>query len=395
MSATDDRRGHRALGGILLLAPLLAGCLGLTPPDNLSSNDGPLVVDPEADPIHPGGLPHVHDRWAGASVKVLLDDTVRMKDPMDPTEHSNLWDFINCASFCNVEVDVSLSEGSIVPPGAERVTVEAMWNHSTVRFGETNLLLSYQAANQTELRPLDWQDGPAAWSINTSVEMSDEGHAQYSLWRFRLTACECLSLLGEGWEFPIDIKITAHRRAGPLPIEPPHPDWWANGTERPVWSDEGTVARFGYGESYASTDGGIAFGGSYMNTVNREDHSAVPPGTHLMSAWFNWTNDAAGSEVLEPVPWLAWDNTDWDFHLWQPSEVHEGSHEYVLPVTDRMVDGMYGEQSRWRFRYGFWGDDQSTEDPAFGGPADPYTVDGEWSVVIKVYNATASPSPDA
>lgn len=380
--------------GLLVLA--FAGCLASSPsaPTGGSSNETPAQEGPSPVTDHSGERPHVHDRWGSAERLVLFDDTVQVQDHQDETNTSrSAWEYLNCQFYCNPYASMRLPLDVIVPPGTDHLTITAEWDEPDARMdNDSGAMLSYQPANKHFLLDSSWEQPTANWTINTSVEMADDGHARFSLWRFRFYPCRCWTFPDERWEFDIDVRVVAHRVEGELPLDPPHPDWWGNGTTRPVFSEEGQLREFGYGENWVRpTEPGVGIAGFHLERVNRTSHGGVPPGSQVLTAWMNWT-DGNPTDSAQPVPRIDWSNSD-RWNRWEAASRDAGSYKFVLPLTDAMVDGMYGERSRWEFRYGFTGQDANTPDPVFGGSfTRPYYIDGEWSIEVQVSGEPLDPS---
>lgn len=388
-------RATPALAAATLVLVVLSGCLGAGPapaggtgdvPAN--GTDGPAIDD------HPGDRPHVHDRWGGRSQAAVFDGTVRIQKHNELSPENGLESYLICELSCDYYGSFIPSTGDVVPPGADRVVVQAEWSP------DRRVRLAYQAANEHRFTELDRKASGTAWTINTTVQMADDGHARLSLWRFRLYSCQdCLvvPVPSDPFEFDVEVTVTAYRAAGPLPLEPPHPDWWANGTTRTVHEGSDEVHRAGADKHWVRPGAppGFALGGSWLRYLDREDHGNVAPGSRLLVVRFNWTNDAPGGKDLRPVPWFEWDNTDFDWHRVEPRSASEGAVLFTVPITADMVDGMYANKSRWRFRFGFTGEDTGAEDPVFGGSLTGfYLIDGSWDVVITVHRGSELPASE-
>lgn len=386
-----DRSAARlvAITAVLLLTlGALSGCLGGSP--DPAENETPSATPDDPRAPHPGDRPHVHDFWSDAERLTLLDGTVQVQNPQDQTDTSrSLWRYVNCQISCDPYASIGLAEGTIVPPGTDRIVVNASWSEpEAISDPGPDGLLAYQRPSRSSFTETSWKASPGSWTINLTADWTDDPHAQYSLWRFRLYPCRCYTYPHEDWEFDVDVEITAYRIDEQLSKQPAHPDWWANRSVREVHSANGTLQELGFGQTGVRFPG-FTFGGFYMDRVNRTEHAGVPPGSQMLVARFNWTNEAA-SDASEPVPRIDWNNKD-RWNRWEPEETRTGSYHYVLPLDDRMVDGMYGERSRWQFRYGFTGGTGPTPEQLFGpSVTGPYLVDGEWSVTIEVLETPES-----
>lgn len=393
---------------MLTVALALAGCIGGSAPaaddapnasnatdgaGNATIGDGPVTQ-----------IRHVHDRWDGEQVKTLLDDTVETDSTtaLDPTEPAV--EAFQCALTCGSLVQFTPAEGEIVPPGTERVELTLTWDASPPPGHELRVFGSYMSANDTGWRGLPELASGEPVTLNTSVEEADGGHAKESLWRFQVfvAVCTqqtegvnlyCLSRLDtDSWS--ADVTIEAHRVNGTLPPEPPHPDWWADGPSRTVLSVSNSETTAGAGEWYASSDGCLFCRGHAWWSGG--DHGAVPPGSKVLVATVNWTNDAPTQGTRADVqPWLM-TNEGRGFQAihWDADERGESSATFTMPLREDQTDGIYVQnRSRWRFTFGFQGASGTvTEDPVLGTSlSTPYAFDGDWSVEIAAYNTTELP----
>lgn len=328
--------------------------------------------------------PHVHDRWDDATEKVLLDEDIPLEpitevDPEDPFEVFN-------KAFCTLR-EFGLPEGTIVPPGTETLDVTLGWS-STDPMAWDSLSLLYMPANANEW---DGEDGIAPGetrSIEVTVKMADGGHAPATLWRFQLVHCPLVPEHYTG--LTVHAEMVAHRVDGPLPLEPPHPDFWGNGTSLLLYEGAGSGEEAGAAYMHVSTDGGS---GAYLAG---DDHGVVPPGTRWLVLTLNWTNGSplAGTGVADAVPYVYWIKGWWfdDWHRWEPTVAEEGHHVYVLPVTPSMTDGLYADESRWRFSVELEGEETAGEALPFNGPQQPYHFDGTWEVRILALAGDEAPA---
>lgn len=393
----------RLLVAVALVALPLAGCLGGAgsgpgadpglPGDAGTGNDTGLLPGngTDADAVRP----HVHDRWEGQAEKVVFDDVVSTGSSTQVEPGQTVLDAFFCAFTCSATADFALPEGEIVPPGTSEVEVSATWGADDPAYSGTQAALRWQAANMSEWRTEDLEASGHTWTINTTVEMADEGHAQFSLWRFGFFICGqvqeyCFMPRMASQEMDIQVTIVARRVEGELPLEPPHPDWWANGTVRDVWTAEGQGSEVGAVFFSIGTDGNTG------EFADGEEHDVVPPGTRLLALVVNWTNDGAAADAAPVRPYAAWSNQGGffgEFNEWEPQVAEPGHYVFTLPVTERMVDGMYAEESRWAFFTFFDGEDTGVDEPVFGVDLrQPYQFDGSWQLRLVATNATEPPA---
>lgn len=390
---------------VLLTGPMLAGCLGgSTGPSRDPVTDNETSRDRTNGTVdHPGSdRPHVHDRWDGETQRTLMDDTVEMEPPLDPLDP-----FAPAAWLIAPRVAFGLPDGAVVPPGTERLGIDVTWSPEypiapDATGDPDRVAVEYKATNQARFREAGDIVG-AYGSVNVTnltVAMADPGHAQASSWRFRLVhplARPDARVLGTSFH----VTITAYRQEGPLPTEPPHPEWWSNGSVVTLYEDSGsreeigTTPHWGYAPHAVSLDDpGLA--DPDRGRINGTDHTMIPYGTKQLVAKVNWSSSSPLDPVSDPVPYLhyRW-RTGYEEQRtrWAAEEIGDGRAVFVLPVTDEMVDGIYPrERSRWTFQWYFAGQDTGLESPPRGDPVTrPYAFDGDWSIRIAAYNATELP----
>lgn len=249
-----------AVAVCLLVAVPLAGCVGQgsgdsqTAPTSNGSTGNATAETNGTD--QPAARPHVHDRWQDPTSSsneqideiLLVDRTL----PLEPYRVSGLStrpiQMERCEKHRNGPAgpkpcfgwaefrpgDWSNGDPKIVPPGTSRLDV-------TVSFAADDfdgIDFFYKDRNSTG--QWEWltdagHGGPFqpddTKSLDVSVYMSDDGHAQVSSWRFAIQPAGD-PILGEGGlvtfgSGEVRVRVVAHRTEGELPFEPPHPDFWS------------------------------------------------------------------------------------------------------------------------------------------------------------------------
>lgn len=382
----------------LLVAPL-AGCVGgSAPTSDGGSSDGTADADDatpgtEAAPGS-GDREHVHDRWDGEEEKVLVDETITTRTRTDVQPDDGLASAARDVAFGPDEVHFRPEEGEIVPPGTEKVVVSASWPEEQAPQATRQAALLYRSADDETMQFTEYRTTPGRWTIDTTLEMADGGHAKASVWKFRLELRTMLESpvfstapSTEGG-LEVDVTVVAHRVNGSLPKEAPHPDWYADDPELGIYSGSGSAEALGAWFYQVGPDGSLYPAGAY---VNGTQHTIIPPSTRLLVAEINWTDGSATPGAVAAEPDLQWNNGRFfEWNRWTPETTEPGRHVYELPLEPGMTDGIYPGTSRWRFRYGFFGQDTGVDDPAFGSDLlAPYHFDGSWTITIRAYNATS------
>lgn len=240
---------------LAFLAVPLAGCVGGsgggpaadTAPDGADGAADANGAD-APDGVDPSDLrPHVHDRWIDPNGDRLeeiavVDDTVEIEpysadDPrvvdecrMPPLNGGPQFCFGKATFFPGTWSD---GTGKIVPPGTARVEVTLSFSSGDF----DGLRFFYQhRMSQGQWKSLGtFEAGETKTIAPVPVQISDDGHAQVSAWRFHIepkgnpdTAVpEDTAWYGDG---PVQVQIVAHRADGPLPLEPAHPLFFGDDT---------------------------------------------------------------------------------------------------------------------------------------------------------------------
>lgn len=376
----------------LMVALATAGCIGGSggaADDDTTGNDTSGNVTDDAPPTDapPTAVEHVHDRWEDQDRKVVFDDTVTTGSTTDVGPDQTLVEAFICAFTCASAAEFSPPEGKIVPPGTDRLVVDADWPEPPADDqAPLHVDFLYQPADEASYTYHSERADPGSWEINTTVEMADGGHAEASLWKFlffvhRHDPTDRYSMPRTATDgFSIDVTITAHRVDGELPEEPPHPDWFANGS-RVIHDNSGSGTTTGAGIFFM----GEGEAGEYLNGT---EHGIVPPGTAELTMTINWTNEAQTADVAPVRPYVGYSREfgfgDWT--RWTPETAEPGHHSYSLALEEDAHDGMYAERSRWVFQWWLAGESLDAEDPLFGTPmSQPHRFDGSWTAKITAH----------
>lgn len=400
------------LVAVLLVALPLAGCVGgsggsAAGPDAVQGNasdEAGGVVNTSADTRQA----HVHDRWEGRKAATVIDRTVSTGATTDVDPTGPVLFTLICAFTCGSSAELTPEEGRIVPPGTSNVTLTASWDETPPPGQEFRVLADYMSANATEWIDLGEIESGRPVTINTTVAMADGGHAKQSLWRFRLFVLQCAEESGIGIcltrfdtrEVSIDLAVEAERDDGPLPLEPPHPDWWADGPVRDVATVQGRASHAGVGPYFVNltdtAEGSFGFGTIY-EFVPGGQHDPVPPGTVQLTANVTWSNDAPTADAAGVRPFLLYyHGAGFRFLTWPADETGDGSARFTMRIQSNMTDGMYNvNRSRWSFFLGFQGaEDTGVDEPVVGGDVtNPYLYQGSYELAIRAHEQVPAGGP--
>lgn len=364
---------------VLLVCAALAGCLtGDAPSDpapepaEAAGNGSGNATSLNASGAGPGA--HVHDFWGGRTELPLMEDAVAIRAvDVRPNETSaealQIHECQRGEPVCVGQVTFGLPEPAsdddvrIVPPGTERVEVTVEWSDPTI----TGVNVSYQTAARQFFRSAGSAESGETVVVahpemdRLPLRWTDDGHASVSRWMFRLTA--------EGGDAPVavangtvDVTVQAFRMDGPLPKEPPHPDWY-NATS--------TYDLVQFNESVSnSVQVGPFRTGRTSWTLHPEN--PVPPGTSFVYATVEVDNESPLQDVAPQEARLLY-QIGWagDWREAETAEAEDGEFVFRVPVSPRMADSTYScGSSVWRFRL-----EVSPEDLPVDGP-DGEPLDG-------------------
>lgn len=283
----------------LLIAIPIGGCVGegsggpstTTADDDTSAASGNAT---ETNATEAGARPHVHDRWSnpasGAEISEvkLVDRTVTLSAFEASPDNPAIVDISGCPYHregrpCYGSTSFrpgtwSNGDDKIVPPGTARVAVTVSFNPDD--FGGIDFL--YQHRNRSgewALLTDDAHGGPfqpgETKTINVTVQMADDGHAQVSAWKFAVQPVgdpvtgqtNDIADVGDG---EVQVTVVAERSEGTLPVEPPHPDFWEE--------DDPPTDTYLVGRLSGSTEGVLQAGGVHWEHGRTETPSAGFPG---------------------------------------------------------------------------------------------------------------------
>lgn len=299
------------------------------------------------------------------------------------------------------EAVFALEEGTLVPPGTAKLEVTPTWprqwpqDPAGLVEDPTGATLAYMPADRQDFVDADGARGSGeSWVLPLDrVTMADPGHSEATLWRFQLRIC-LPRPDARIQTMDVHLNLTATRVNGSLPLEPAHPDWWANETQRSLYEDQvavdqtGTTPVWGYDPPGASPSAPLDTYNFSRYRISGTEHTMVPLGTEALVMEINWTNEADEPRA-RPYAYYSYDvgsGGDHDTRTpWEPAVEEPGRHVYELPVTDEMTDGLYPvNRSRWWFQVYFAGEDTGLRSPLpYGDPVTlPYRFEGTWSVEI-------------
>lgn len=380
---------------VTLVGVSLAGCLGASAPNDTPDGDDPSGAGTSNRTLgggNPGATsqgprPHTHDFWKGRETIPVVDREVSIQAANTDTDGDGpLVERVGPNSCSGGTIDIAawcLGRRRFVPepwgddlpkavaPGTSHMTATATWSDETitgvelsaiapdgreVHFGEvedSGGTVRLLAEDVREPDPWGFDDEPGEVNLSMMYPLAvvDDGHADQSAWTFVMTATDGAfgSSLASVAHGSVHWKIEAHRANGSLPLEPPHPDWYANTDSYHV----------GFGEDSADN----AFEVTYMSTdygyVRIRPQNPVPPGTDEIVIRVKLTNDSPLGDQEQTSPRVrVFNSTDPSPFSGSGEEISPASQDgevyiYRLKPRDRDLDSTYactGEDSVWSFR---------------------------------------------
>lgn len=198
-----------------------------------------------------GDRPHTHDRWVDPATGEAVDEIDLVERTVEVPLTSDRWSIP--LNFCQQgdsdpgQLGVCIGQREvfpgrwasgdhkIVPPGTSHLEVTLEFSgddfHEVAIFHTDGTTTQWQLL--TDDRRGTFAPGGDTKTLSVSLEEADDGHARVSSWRFLLEArgtpagpASTGPVAAQAGSGPIEVRITAHRGTGDLPLEPAHPDLW-------------------------------------------------------------------------------------------------------------------------------------------------------------------------
>lgn len=447
--------GLAVAAALLMVSPALAGCVGgggqgsssPTPDASQTGSDD----DTEAQANESVQRAHVHDRWRdparGESVtEIVVAEGEHEIEPVDPSRPVPLQgcerqrqatEARTCLGWTELRPgEWAGGEPKVVPPGTDQLT--ATLTFSADDFAGIDLYFQHADSQGLWTRLTNASNGgPYApggdtRSIDVTLKMSDDGHAQVSRWAFGLApwgdpvsdGATGLLDVGSG---AVEVRIVAHRVEGQLPLEPAHPEFWSDGTPATdtyrIGSLEGATSQLiqagrltwepqETGSPKLSGDGVVwrippGFHGQRMSDTatptrleGRYTDALVPPGTEMIAVTLEVGNasvSAGDAEVCVlgvDIPGEGFPGGDRrsEAVIGECQPFDDGEVTLTQAITDRETDSYYVNRSsglshsRWTFYV------QVAAETVAGQPG-PAVLEGDLQADVYVTRATQFSPP--
>lgn len=307
-------------------------------------------------------IPHVHDYWGGRDSFVLVDANYDLTQPNPespvPTPAQQALLMVQkpnpTANTTDTWWRVPILEGlgddgpPLVLPGTARVDFELTWNPDEVTVDSFGL--AYFSAAPESVTVLGRQAGPALWSIAVNETMDDNGHQQWSFWRFYLYTTpvsqrsppDLYAVTGS-----LQVKITLHR--GNVIEEPGHRDFWG-GNDTLILRDLSVVTTIPTACCQAR---------SGYQSLDLDGETIVPPGTVRMRVEFTVRyQGATGETPLDLDYTLTWKTAALNpqtetIQQWTEMDpiVDEKNHKvWEFELQPGEADAYYQRSSLWEWK---------------------------------------------
>lgn len=372
----------------ILLVVALAGCTGSNGPTPDASTD-PSEVDPpgakkpSGNGSGSGTDRHRHDLWRDRDRLTLMQDPVlaylahnHLFDEPPREQHTHNCERDLAAPNQGGTVFFSFPPGHVVPPGTKAVDFSFSWDSPTI----TGVRFGYIAPPTPELTMVGAVDNGDTLRVEVNASMADPGHATKSRWLLYLCAGgDRPADLARGY---VDVKAVAHK-AQTIPEEPPHPDRWDGREAIPV----------AQGQYHGRSAGVLNQGDGVWTRLQSLPGGVVPPdaGEVLVRAMMH----TSGQSPVPPSELTLYINhpgmSPYNWTQVEATRHNTSSHTWTfrVPVTVDTSDGMYANETFWRFSLRASSETQETLYGRWSAPfADPsIRIEGR-AYAIKVPGST-------
>lgn len=333
---------RRALGVLLALVVLLAGCVGTeTPPEDVpeaapAGDDGSPAAPTSAAPAPGAGTddrPHLHDYWSGRERVTLFEGTLTPGDSatVDATFYT-LW--------VNREASVggmlwNLPPKAIVYEGAGELLVTATWTDPRT----TSLSVSYRSAAGPDYSPALALATGKPLTVPVTPDMTDMPHTTTSRWQFYFApASQPGATLG-----PFDLKVEIVKLRD-VTLFPAHPDLFEGKSEKVLLDADGRSQQVSYAKRVPNLILEGAFGEHETPLAE-----LVPMETRRMRVEVALHEASANIGSVEEIRLFYRSPGREGLH---PAELVSGSVDeailiWEIPVEMEMTDTPYGDASQW------------------------------------------------
>lgn len=357
----SQRSAH--LTWAVLISLLLSGCLGAGPSfrsgeDPSSSN--PTVTDPRQNHSAAANRSHVHDLWGNRTTRLLFEGSVQIRalergspDEIgltycEPSQATIVVTTCYGRTGFRPVPGPDLQDRPVVPPGTDAVHVKVSWDdpaitgvHVTADPAYVREQVPVGTANESgRTLTLEASKVDGSWSM-FPLNWTDNGHAKTTRWTFGLRAASAHQVaLADG---NVTLEIRLERGEGTLPIEPPHPDWYAATSAYNVgsasYSAETRIQAWTVGDA------------SYLAVI--DPTNPVPPGTEQVTVIQDAeVSSTTGMDTFAPEFSLSYGTGIGGEQQVPPAGSNGSRRVWEIPVEQAMTDSVYscpGLGSNWIF----------------------------------------------
>lgn len=316
---------------LVLLASLLSGCSGTSPPSGDVPDDIGVITDPRDRANRTGE--HVHDYWGGKTTIDLVD-----------AEQQSTWNTV--AGQGNWRRTFVSPDEVVVPQGTASINITVGWEDGSQADNYGAVSVWVKPANTVEPRFVREVANGDTVEVRLAYEEADLPHQLLSAWEYIVQYNNSGEAYSAFFLASTHLVATAHRGLELRPF-PAHPDLWQGRDEVPLADATRSMTNVGYTGS-----------GSLPTVVRALEGALVPPDAARVAV-------AVTLEAASPLPAAGGAIQVWyhpaDSRAWVSLGVVssvDGSASWEIPVEPGMGDGPYGNASLWQFRI------YTPEDPA-------------------------------
>lgn len=305
---------------VALLASLLAGCTGSTPPSKDDPGEVGVVTDPRDLTNRTGE--HVHDYWGGKGVLDLVDAT-----------QTSTWNTIGAANWRRTFYP---ADEVVVPQGTASINVTVEWQDGSPADNYDAVSLWVKSANTVEPRFVREIASGDTVEIPLAYEEADLPHQLLSAWEFIVQYNNSGDAYSAFFQGTTHVLATAHRGLELQPF-PAHPDLWLGRSEFTLADDTRAMSNIRYIGSGSlpaiirAVDGELVPADAARVTVDVTLQQAPPsPMVGVVEVWYHPANvrDWVSLGVVNSV---------------------DGSATWEIAIEPGMGDGPYNNASLWQF----------------------------------------------
>jgi hypothetical protein len=342
-----------------------------TRPDEVSRIEITLVP---VDNSGAGYRPHIHDYWAERTELTVVDGAVDWYRPVQRSEpYATVFRYEQVVIHKALRLVCMDTQGHVEPydppiwfadpgqlviPGTAEIRVQLRWTQQD--FNGDKLFVAWHPANGTNISSLGPIRNGETATIAVVPQMWDSGHQSFTLWRFWLCMRderygagndEAMLMMGS-----VHVVMTLVRGDDSLPMEPPHPKFWANGNVLQLGENLTKKVR----NTLLYTFNHHARNPEY--TWQFADGKIVPPGTTMLTLRLDWSYGGPLENrpfSLTYRPANGHPSKEDPGEMLKPVAAEKGANHrvYRIALEPGQTDAFYQRRSNWLFMFNTEGEE--------------------------------------